>query len=264
MEEGMDNWNWKTNKRIKSRGFPIQKSHDEWVWHPVTLGSSGRQSNRSFLGKILDEDVYDCGFCKGKGEKPKGSKCSVCEGKGIVTVEPPAVICAFCKGRGEEKPRTNVTCTVCRGKGVIHVQEPVEKCPHCHGIGKEPTNKLPCIVCRGSGVVTVKEEVDSRQYLELEKEPRYLGVFAQQHQPAPKDRQRKKTYHLPSGSEKEAMNIIYELGAADSVAVGRRMLVSSSYADYLCKSLVKAGLLIRDSGKYTLTPEGEKLLEKSE
>lgn len=260
----MDKWDWKTQKGIQSRGSLMKKSPDEWVWYPVTLGSSPRQSNRSFLGKILEEDVYDCGFCNGTGEKPKGSKCSVCKGKGIVSVEPPAVICAYCKGRGEEKPRTNVTCTACRGKGIISVQEPIEICHHCKGRGAEPTNKLPCVVCRGKGVVTVKEEVESRQYLELEKEQRYLGAFTRQHQPPPKDRQQKKTYCLPSGSEKEVLEIIYELGAADRVAVGTRMNISSSYANYLCKSLVKAGLLIFDSRKYALTPASEKLLEKKE
>jgi len=262
----MQNWERTEYNKIHRRGSPIKKWQDEWVWQPVTLGSSTRQSRRNFLGKILNDDIYECGFCSGTGEKPKGSRCSVCGGKGTVSVSPPAVICAYCKGRGEEKPRTNVTCTVCRGKGVVSVQEPIEICHHCRGRGAEPTNKLPCIVCKGKGVVTIKEEVESRQYLDLEKEPRYLGLFAQQHQAAPKNKQQKKIYHLPSGSEKEALEIIYELEAADraadGAAVGARMNISSFYADYLCRSLVKGGLLILDSRKYALTPAGEKLLGK--
>jgi len=258
----MDNLDWKSPKRIQSKESPIKKWHDEWIWESVKLGSSARHSNQSFLGKILNEDVYECGFCRGKGQKPPGSRCSTCGGKGTVSVNPPAVICAYCKGRGEEKPRTNVTCTACGGKGIISVQEPIEICHHCKGRGAEPTNKLPCIVCKGKGVVTIKEEVESRQYLELKKEPRYLGVLTKQNQPAPKDKQQKKSNHLPSGSEKEALEIIYELGAADSAAVGTRMNVSSSYADYICKSLVKAGLFILDSRKYALTPVAEELLEK--
>jgi len=69
-------------------------------------------------------------------------------------VDPPAVMCAYCKGRGEEKPRSNVTCTVCRGKGFVSVAEPVEGCTHCRGTGAEPNNKLSCLKCGGKGVVT--------------------------------------------------------------------------------------------------------------
>ena len=270
----MDNWERKAHQKSQNRSLPIKKWNDDWVWQPVTLDSSGQRVASKFIGEVLNDDIYECGFCRGSGEKPRGSKCPVCCGKGSVSVNPPAVICAYCKGSGEEKPRSNITCTVCRGKGIVQVKEPVEKCPHCSGRGKEPTNKLPCITCRGSGVVTVKEktgamtlqqEIEKGSYFKPGKKGQYLEPSSSskpQSQPAPKVKSREKPHRQPSGSEKEAMEIIYELGAADRVAVGRRMLVSSSYADYLCKSLVKTGLLIWDSGKYALSPVGEGLLVK--
>lgn len=271
----MDKSGTKTHKGIQSKNSPIKKWPDEWIWEPVALGSSGQMAASRSAGEILNDDIYECGFCGGSSEKPRGSRCSVCGGKGTVSVNPPAVICAYCKGSGEEKPRSNITCTACRGKGVIHVQEPVERCSHCQGTGKEPTNKLPCVICRGSGVVTVKEEVEKERYFKPDLEWQEPESFSSpkshpgtktklKSQPVSKAKPREKSYRLPSGSEKEVMEIIYELGAADRAAVGRRMLVSSSYADYLCKSLVKAGLLMWASGKYALTQAGEKLLEKKE
>lgn len=264
-------WETKPYKRVLFKGAPIEKSPEEWVWETASVGSSGQKATLGAIGKILTDDIYECGFCGGKGEKPPVSRCSICGGKGRVRVNSPAVICAYCKGGGEEKPRSNITCTVCSGKGVIHVQEPVERCRHCQGTGKEPTNKLPCIVCRGSGVVTVKKEeerlVYRKRYQEFqEPEPSSSSKSRpkSRSQPGSKFKSKKKTCGIPSGSEKEAMEIIHELGAADSAAVGRRMLLSSSYADYLCNSLIKTGLLTRDSRKYALTPAGKKLLKKKE
>jgi len=153
----MEKWDSISFRRAKEKGSGIKKWPDERVWEPVTLDSSGRRASGKFIGKILVDDIYECGFCKGSGEKPRGSRCSACGGKGEVSVNPPAVICAYCKGRGEEKPRTNITCTACRGKGVVSVKEPIEICSHCRGTGAEPTNKLPCIVCRGKGVVTIRK-----------------------------------------------------------------------------------------------------------
>ena len=145
----------RSHSRIQTKNSGIRKLKDEWIWQPLKLGPGVQGYDGHQLGELLEDEAYPCGFCSGTGEKPRGSRCSVCKGKGTVSVEPPAVKCAFCKGRGEEKPRTNVTCTACRGKGIIHVQEPIEICPHCRGTGKEPTNKLICITCRGKGVVTV-------------------------------------------------------------------------------------------------------------
>jgi len=243
-------WESKSFRKAKEREPSIKKWQDEWIWEPVALDSSGQNVTRKYTAKILNDDIYECGYCKGKGEKPRGTRCSVCGGKGAVAVNPPAVICAYCKGSGEEKRRSNLTCTVCRGKGVIHVQEPVERCSHCRGTGAESANKLPCIVCSGRGVTSVKEEEET--FSPIQKK---LPVSS-------KIKHWKKSHRLPSGSEMEALEIIYEFGAADSVAVGRRMKVSPSYAGYLCKSLIKAGLLFWDSGKYTLTSDAKKLLEK--
>ena len=158
-------WNSSSHKRVQAGKRGIKKLKDEWIWQPVNLGPAGQYGSHQ-VGEILEEEVYPCGFCNGTGEKPRGSKCPVCKGKGTVSVEPPAVKCAYCKGRGEEKPRSNVTCTACKGKGVIHIEEPVEICPHCRGTGKEPTNKLVCVKCRGKGVVTVQEEEEESYDLE--------------------------------------------------------------------------------------------------
>lgn len=161
----MHKWESKPIWKAKERGPGIRKWQDEWNWRPVALNSLSRKAGGNFTGKILNDDIYECGFCKGRGEKPRGTRCFICGGKGAVLVNPPAIICAYCKGSGEEKRRSNLTCTVCRGMGVIHIQEPVERCCHCRGTGAEPTNKLPCIVCHGSGVVTVKEEARRDSHL---------------------------------------------------------------------------------------------------
>lgn len=143
----------------------VRKWQEEgWIWQSIEIGKPYGGGRIRRTGQILTDEIYPCGFCKGEGEKPRGTKCSVCRGKGEVSLEPPTVICAFCKGGGEERPRTNVTCTVCRGKGVVSIQEPIEICSHCRGTGAEPTNKLPCIVCRGKGVITTKPEIQEPQH----------------------------------------------------------------------------------------------------
>jgi len=126
----------------------------EWKW------SSADEVESVNLPKTIsisnENDKLDCAFCAGKGEKPKGSRCSVCGGNGKISVQPPAIKCAYCKGTGKEKPRSNLTCTVCRGKGYVSVREPLSTCPKCHGKGADPHNKLPCTKCRGKGVITGK------------------------------------------------------------------------------------------------------------
>jgi len=254
-------WEWHSGsrKKIKVGKTGIKKLKDEWIWQPVKLGSGAQGYGSHQAGEILENEVYPCAFCKGTGEKPRGSKCSVCKGKGIVSVDPPAVRCAYCKGKGEEKPRTNITCTACRGKGVIHVEEPIEICPHCRGTGKEPTNKLICIICRGKGVVTVKEE----EVLELEEEELgENGSFAQEKSQVNKTEKEKPVCSV-SGSEREALEVVRELGKPDRIAVGKNMSppVSSTYAEQLCNALVKKGLLVRSGLIYSLDPKGEKALE---
>ncbi|MEW6674749.1 MAG: hypothetical protein AB1348_01805 [Nitrospirota bacterium] len=250
-------WEWDSSqyKKIQPGKAGVKKLKDEWIWQPVKLSPVGQYASHR-VGEILEDKIYPCGFCNVTGEKPKGSKCPVCKGKATVSVEPPAVKCAYCKGRGEERPRTNVTCTACRGKGVIHVEEPIEICPHCRGTGKEPTNKLVCITCRGKGVVTVKEEDET---YDLEEE---IGAFVQGSAQTNKT-QKESSVRSASGSEREALEVVKELGQADRVAVGRNMSppVSSAYAEQLCNALVKKGLLMRDGLLYTLTPNGEKVLE---
>jgi len=253
-------WEWDSgsHKRAQTKNAGIKKLKDEWIWQPVKLGPAGQYGGHQ-IGELLEDEVYPCGFCNGTGEKPRGSKCSVCKGKGTVSVEPPAVKCAYCKGGGEEKPRSNVTCNACRGKGVIHVEEPVEICPHCRGTGKEPTNKLVCIKCRGKGVVTVKEEEET--YGLEEEIEEVVGSFVEEKS---KSKVKEGPVGSASGSEREALEVVKELCRADRVAVCRNMAppVSSAYAEQLCNALVKKGLLIRVGILYSLTSDGEKSLNR--
>jgi len=242
-------WNWDESSHRKGRAGKtgIKKLKDEWVWQPARVGP-GQSYGGHQVGELFEDELYPCGFCGGTGEKPKGSKCSVCRGAGTVTVEPPAVKCAYCGGRGEEKPRSNVTCSACKGKGVIHVDTPVETCSHCRGTGKEPTNKLICIKCRGKGVVTVVEEDEEcwkpgeDGFIDFDEEERAVGSA--------------------SGSERDALKVVKELGEADSIAVSRRMRppISSTYANQLCSALARKGLVLRQGVFYSLTPAGEKAM----
>lgn len=250
-------WEWDSvsHKKTQARKTGIKKLKDEWIWQPVKIGPGAQGYGSHQIGELLEDGVYPCAFCNGTGEKPRGSKCSVCKGKGTVSVDSPAVRCAYCKGRGEERPRTNVTCTACRGKGVIHVEEPIEICPHCRGTGKEPTNKLICITCRGKGVVTVKEEETQELEEELEEVGSFVGEKSQV-------KVKEEPVHSASGSEREALEVVKELGRADRVAVARNMSppVSSAYAEQLCNALAKKRLLMRNGILYNLTPNGEKAL----
>lgn len=254
-------WEWDEtfHKKIRAKNTGIKKLKDEWIWQTAKLGPDSHQT-----GELLGDEVYPCGFCNGTGEKPKGSKCSVCRGKGSVSVESPAVKCAYCKGRGEEKPRSNVTCTACRGKGVIHVEEPIEMCSRCKGTGKEPTNKLVCVTCRGKGVVTVKEEEEEpwvgekpTEFFDSSQDKLREGV------PLNDSESGKGPVGSASGSEREALEVVKELGKADRIAVARNMVppVSSAYAEQLCNALVKKRLLIKDGILYNLTSDGEKALK---
>lgn len=138
-----------------------ESANEGWVWHSLKMGKKGegdiRPDKPKKIVELLRDEWYDCGFCNGTGEKPKGSVCSVCKGKKRVQLRPPVVKCASCRGRGEEKPRTNVTCIPCRGKGYISVVEPVEVCPTCNGVGRTRGSNLACVQCKGIGVITRKE-----------------------------------------------------------------------------------------------------------
>jgi len=243
-------WQWDSDlpKKVQTKGKGIKKIKDEWVWQPAKIGP-GQSYGGHQIGELFKDEAYPCGFCSGTGCKPKGSKCPVCRGTGTVFIDPPAIKCAYCKGAGTEKPRSNVTCSACKGKGVIHVEEPVEMCPRCRGTGKEVTNKLICITCRGKGVVSVKEEKEAWGF---EQEPEDNNFFSKE-----------EPVGSASGSERDALKIVKELGQADSVTVSKRMSppVSSAYAGQLCLALVKKRLLLRSGLLYSLTPDGEKAFE---
>lgn len=212
--------------------WDLKEEGSQWAWEPVA--HSGRAYSRK-RGQILQQEIYDCAFCKGTGERPAGSKCPVCKGKGTVRVRPPAVVCAFCKGTGEDKPRSAVTCSACRGKGVVSVQEPIKICPTCRGRGRQIGSNLYCISCKGTGVVTVKTGKKGDNI----------------------------TLRRPAGSEWEALQIIHELGRAGRNGVGSRMHVSGSYAEYVLKSLLNKQLIKRENRDvYVLSQAGKKIFEK--
>jgi len=154
-------------KRIKSNEVKDRDPNysgvkgDSMIWEPVKVEKKGAMekslTSRQKPVELLWDEWYDCAFCKGTGEKPRGSICSVCRGKKKNHFTPPVVKCAYCKGKGEERPRTNITCTPCRGKGYIAVTEQVERCNSCRGTGKTSGSKLPCVTCKGSGVITKRK-----------------------------------------------------------------------------------------------------------
>lgn len=139
----------------------VTEDADEgWVWHSLKMEKECKpdipSDKPAKTVNLLRDEWYDCAFCGGAGEKPRGSVCSVCRGSKRIQLTPPVVKCASCKGRGEEKPRTNVTCTPCRGKGYVSVIEPVEVCPTCNGVGRTRGSNLACVQCRGIGAITGK------------------------------------------------------------------------------------------------------------
>lgn len=222
----MKKMDWKSD--LKEQG-------SEWAWEPVAQSSRAYSRKR---GQVLRQEIYDCAFCKGTGERPPGSKCPVCKGKGKVHVKPPAVTCAFCKGRGEEKPRSTLTCSACRGKGIVSVQEPIKICPTCNGRGRQIGSNLYCMSCKGTGVVTVKTGKEGDNIASVRR---------------------------PAGSEWEALQIIHELGRAGRNGVGSRMRVSSSYAEYVLKSLLNKQLIEKENRDiFVLSQAGKKIFEKME
>ena len=214
--------------------------HQGWKWdHEATTKDGGTYGRVGKVGQLLRQQVYDCPFCKGTGIRCIGGsmsgKCPVCKGKGTIKVQPPAMICAYCKGRGEEIRGSVLTCSVCKGKGVVSVQEPIKICPTCRGRGRPVGVSLYCGTCKGKGVVTVK-------------------IVKEGGTPA---------LSRPSGSEWEAFQIIHELGRAGRHGVGARMHVGAAYADYVCKSLLKKGLIERESRDiFVLSEAAEKTFAK--
>ena len=74
----------------------------------------------------MSKITVKCAFCKGTGKDPfdllsNFASCQVCGGRGKVEVMEPAIPCAFCKATGVY-PHTRITCTVCNGKGMVTVR----------------------------------------------------------------------------------------------------------------------------------------------
>jgi len=248
------------NKVARSLYKPGQ---EELIWSTAKVDGLGKHFSKGgggiMIGKLLTETTYPCGFCRGKGEKPKGIICPVCRGAGKVTVNPPAIVCAYCKGRGEEKPRSNMTCTVCRGTGFVSVVEPIVGCAHCRGTGSEPGNKLPCLKCRGKGVVTKpdtrkaippKEDFNRQAKFQMEQKKLF------QEHPARQKRN-------PTASEIEVLKVYCESKLRKKpVNVSNCTGMSPAYVSMMIRSLVENGLLMAIAPRqYEITSRGEKFFE---
>lgn len=88
----------------------------KWYFSEDTGQMSWRASKRTGTEpRVVEEPIQPCVFCEGSGEKPPGTRCSVCRGKGAVQIDPPAVRCALCKGRG--------------GAGAVSITRPRDEAP---------------------------------------------------------------------------------------------------------------------------------------
>lgn len=63
------------------------------------------------------------------------------------------------------------------------------------------------------------------------------------------------------GTEIDVLRAVEELGVVDPIAVAHHLKFGSAYADYLCRYLAKYGFLERIGRRYSLTTQGEKILE---
>ena len=249
-------------------------------WHSLKDGNeTGRQTDA--VRAIVEEPVQTCAFCRGKGEKPAGSQCSVCHGRGTVEIRPPAVKCALCKGRGEERPRGNVTCNACRGKGYVTVTPPVQKCASCRGTGRQRSSLLTCIACRGAGVVsTGPQKTDTVAVSRLGPAPRPAFSFRIGEQPSTGGKRttvpgraarRMATSptaiaHAPTvlASELEILRLY-----ARASLTGEQIILSDAarrtpaYVKLLKGSLIKKGLLRQNGpGKSEITDRGLEVVRK--
>ena len=260
---------WDLLSNVRGPGYRTapafnKPGQDKLTWTTATVDRSGtrfsERGSRMRVGKLLTEATHSCSFCKGNGEKPKGTLCPVCRGAGKVSINPPAVICAFCKGRGEDKPRSNVTCTVCSGRGFVSVVEPIEVCPHCRGAGAEPNNKLPCLKCRGKGVITKKIP---RNEVVLPKADFYRRTKFQIEQKGRILEQPVKQKRSPTASEIEVLKAYYEAELQKRpVSVSNYTGMSPAYVDMMVRFLVENGFLTAVAPrKYEISPKGINFLE---
>ncbi len=242
-----------------------KSGQDELLWTTTKIDGLGRRFSEKGAGirgwKLLTDTTHPCGFCKAKGEKPKGTLCPVCRGSKKTSLNPPAVICAFCKGRGEEKPRSNITCTVCRGKGFVSVTEPFLACSHCRGKGSEPNNKLPCLKCKGKGVIPTmiprkeaaapKAVFHNQIKFEMKQKDRILAPPV-------------KPKRNPTAGEIEVLRVYYEARRRKKAFnVSNYMSLSPGYVGIMTRSLLENGLLTALAPrKYEISPKGVKLLQK--
>jgi len=207
-------------------------------WKPVKMARKGRE-----VGKLLRDEYYTCAFCKGTGERPKGSKCPACRGGGEVRLNPPSVGCAFCNGTGEKEPRSQVTCLVCKGKGKVSVVEPVKICYTCNGKGRVLGSALYCMTCKGKGVVAARGKVD-----ETTGETRPF-------------------MSRPSGTARDIADVIYQQGGqAHYQHIARQIRISSpAYVESICEQMTEKGYLEKLSrGVYALSPNCEGLMQEQE
>jgi len=243
-------WSWKPTTPAKAarRARSSRAGFQDLPWSPMKARGMFRTSRDSsdteggkkleeVVGKIMREDFYNCGFCAGKGQKPPGSTCPVCKGKGQISMNPPALRCAFCKGRGEAQPRSLITCRVCKGKGINKIVEPIKLCLECRGGGhiSSGSETPPCKRCKGKGVVTAGDE-------------------------------RKRFLPRPSGSERDIAEAVYQFGGEASVAeICPIARMSTAYAEYVCKCMADRGYLEKVGRTvYALTPECEEAIEQKE
>lgn len=209
-------------------------------WKPVKMPGQGKRR----VGELLRDENYQCAFCGGTGERPKGSKCPACRGEGEVHLNPPAVTCAFCNGTGENEPRSQVTCPVCKGKGIVSVVEPIKICSTCNGRGRTVGSPLYCITCRGKGVVTVKGKVDET------------------------GGETKAFIARPSGTARDIAETIYQMeegGQADYQQIARKLRISPYYTESICKQMTERGYLKKISRSiYALSSSCERLMQEEE
>lgn len=245
-------WTWKptTPQRAMRRARRSRTGYQNLPWSPmkargILRGSSDTEGKaiEEVVGKIIRDEFYNCGFCSGTGQRPLGSTCPACKGRGQISINPPAIRCAFCKGRGEAQPRSMITCLTCKGKGVVSIVEPIEICSQCNGSGRSSaSHNLPCGRCKGKGVVSAV---------------RAMGQEAGEE---------KVFLRSPGGSERDVAEAIYQLGGEASVAeISPRVRMSTSYTEYVCKSATNKGYLEKVGRTvYALTPECEEAMEQKE